>query len=172
MRLSLSVNGEHRFIASQPHDGFLNAHLNLAERPKENEHTKVIRVVGTELRESETLRLEWPTTELNSGDVIEIQLLPEGKGDEPSTIRKSSEHPDNLFSDLALAKEFMESTTQFEARLRELLRKSKAVEPSEEHKKIASAVGHVLAGLGQSLWYPILRRHKELIPESMKGELF
>jgi len=171
MRLCLSLNGVSRFVASRPSAGYLNAHLNMVERPKENDHSKKLRVVGIETRETETLRLEWPIVDLNVGDVVELRILPEGDGDTPCEIQKSSESPDNLFSNTALAKEFIEVASEFEGRVSELVRKWKGIEQADEHKKVALAVGAVLAEIGQRLWYPVFRRHKELVPDSMKGEL-
>ena len=53
--------------------------------------------------------MKWPVIELQIGDVVEIRVLPEGDGDTPSEIRKSSDAPSNLFSDGSLAKELLNS---------------------------------------------------------------
>lgn len=52
-----------------------------------------------------------------------------------------------------------------------LLEKSEKIELPDEYKKFQRAVGNVLYEHGASLLYPIYRRHKQLIPESLKGEL-
>ncbi len=49
--------------------------------------------------------------------------------------------------------------------------KSKAIESAEEHKRFALAVGCVVAQLGDSLLSPIYRRHQELVPDGVKGQL-
>jgi hypothetical protein len=51
------------------------------------------------------------------------------------------------------------------------LRKSKELEPADEHKKFALAWGSVIWELGQNLLQPVYRRHKEFIPEALKNEL-
>ena len=53
----------------------------------------------------------------------------------------------------------------------ELVGKSEATESAEEHKTFTTAVGRVLCELGDSLLYPVYRRHKELAPMIFKGEL-
>jgi hypothetical protein len=43
MRLSLTVNGTTRTIASLQGPGFLNAHVNMSDRPKEAERSNKVR---------------------------------------------------------------------------------------------------------------------------------
>jgi len=143
----------------------------MSDRPKESELRKKVRIDGTQTGETETVRLKWPTLDLEIGDVVELRVLPNGEGDPPSEIRKSSESPFNLFSSTELAKELLQAVSEFERRLSELHRKSKETEPADEHKKFTAANGAVLWELGQHFLYPIYRRHKGLIPDEMKGEL-
>src|SRR5438477_7408779 len=105
MRLSLSVNGHPRYTASVNGAGYLNAHVNMHSRPKENDYSRSVCVVGTETKETETVRMEWPVQTLHIDDVVEIKILPDhGVSDRPSEVRKSSEAPTNLFSNAELAK--------------------------------------------------------------------
>jgi hypothetical protein len=67
MRLSLKVNGNPRVVAAVRGPGYLSAHLNLHERPKDNDHSKTVRVVGIQTLETETVRFEWPEFNLSSG---------------------------------------------------------------------------------------------------------
>src|ERR1700730_3312635 len=98
MRLSLSVNGAHPVVASVSGPGFLSAHLNMNDRPKENGHTRKVRMRGTETGDTETISLTWPPVDLAVGDVLELRILPDGEGDAPSELRRSSESPSTLFS--------------------------------------------------------------------------
>jgi hypothetical protein len=59
----------------------------------------------------------------------------------------------------------------FQSRLMQMLDKSRSIESPEEHKQFALAVGYVLSQLGDSLLSPIYRRHTELVPDALKGEL-
>lgn len=171
MRLSLKVNGSPRVVAAVSGPGYLSAHLNLRERPKDNDYSKTVNIVGTQTLETETIRFEWPEFSLQVGDTAELNLLNDGAGDPPSAVRKSSESPNNLFSHPELAREVLSVVSDFESRLMQMLDKSKAVESAEEHKRFALAVGYVLAQLGDSILSPIYRRHKELVPDGLKGEL-
>lgn len=172
MRLSLSVNGDHNLIASIAGPGYLNAHLNMHDRPKEGDRSQIVRIVGTDTSsEAENIRLEWPAVDLKIGDTVELRVLREGEGDAPSEIRRSSEAPSNLFTNTELARELLQLVSDFDAGLLQLLARSEKVEPLDEHKRVRTAVGHVITELGHLLLYPIYRRHKELVPEEMKGEL-
>lgn len=171
MRLSMVVNGGNPIVASLPHPGYLSAHLNMSDRPKDNEHKRTIRLDGNETKETETVHLSWPSVELKVGDVVELRVLPDGEGSEPSEIRSSSESPYNLFSNAEMAKELLQAVSEFEERLSALLEKSKELEPADEHKKFTRAWGSIVWELGQNLLHPVYRRHKELIPDELKAEL-
>jgi hypothetical protein len=171
MRLSMAVNGEDPIVASLRRPGYLSAHLNMSDRPQDNEVTKSVRINGVETGETETVHLKWPSVDLKVSDVVELRVLPDGEGNEPSEIRRSSESPYNLFSSAELARELIQAVSDFEGRLSRLVQKSEELEPADEHKKFTRAWGSVVWELGQNLLYPVYRRHKELIPEELKNEL-
>jgi hypothetical protein len=171
MRLAMVVNDSNPVVASLPAAGYLSAHVNLSDRPQENKRENSATIAGFETRDSETVHLQWPSVNLKIGDVVELRVLPDGEGDDPSEIRKSSESPDNLFTRAELANELVQAVSEFEQRLREISAKSKELEPPEEHKKFMRASGRVTWELGQILLSPAYRRHKELIPHELRGEL-
>ncbi len=171
MRLSMAVNGSNPVVASLQRPGYLSAHLNLSDRPQDNERKNTARIFGIETGETETVHLKWPSVVLEVGDVVELRVLPDGEGNEPSETRRSSESPYNLFSSPELAEELVQAVSEFEGRLREIAGKSKELEPADEHKKFNRAWGSVIWELGQNLLYPVYRRHKELIPEELKHEI-
>ncbi|MFZ3211508.1 MAG: hypothetical protein WA188_08340 [Terriglobales bacterium] len=171
MRISLSINGIPPVTAAVNGPGYLNAHLNLHDRPKEDDNSKVVSVVGTQTLETETVGLDWPQSELQVGDVLEFRLLNDGEGDPPSKIRRSSEHPDNLLANAELAKELLALVSDFESRLWQFADKSEKTESPDEHKRFTYALGHVAMTLGKYFLYPIYRRRKELVPDELKGEL-
>jgi hypothetical protein len=143
----------------------------MSDRPKGHEDEKNLCLHGIETRETETLHWKWPSVKLKVGDVVELRVLPEGEGNEPSEIRRSSESPNNLFSNVELAKQVLRAVAEFEERLSKLLEKSEELEPADEHKKFTRAWGGVVYELGQSLLHPVYRRHKEFIPGTLKNEL-
>lgn len=171
MRLSLAVNGKTQSIASLQGAGFLNAHINLSDRPKEDERANTVRMQGRQTAETETVSMQWPTVEVHVGDVLEFRILPEGDGDAPIEIRKSTDAPSNLLSDHGLAKELLAVVSEFDKRLNEFLEKSQKIESGEEYSKVRRAIGAVMYETGQQLLYPIFRRHKGLIPPELQGEL-
>jgi hypothetical protein len=159
MRLSLSVNNAPSIVAALSGQGYLSTHLHMSNRPKDGDFSKHVRAVGIETSEKETVYMKWPTLDLNIGDVVQIKW-------------RSSEAPSNLFTDINLAKEVLLAVSDFEQRLTELVEESEKIEPADEHNKFKRACTTVAVGLGHSLLYPIYRRHKELVPEERKGELF
>jgi hypothetical protein len=99
MRISLSINGNPQYTASLSGAGYLSAHLNVRNRPKENHLSAVIRLDATDTSlETENVSMDWPSIPLHAGDVVELKLLPPGEGDPPSETRRTSEDPRNLFA--------------------------------------------------------------------------
>jgi hypothetical protein len=171
MRLSLNVNGTSRVIAAVDGPGYLTAHLNLYNRPKENDDSKTVGVSGIETHETETIYFYWPTAQLGIGDEVHIRILDDGQGDAPTRVRKSSEAPLNLFSNRTIASELLNVVAEFESRVMEIVRKSEDSESEDEHKKFTTAVTHVATDIAQKFLYPVYRRHPELVPDELKGEL-
>jgi hypothetical protein len=172
MRIAVSLGGKLQYTASLDGAGFLSAHLNLAHRPKESLTKRVIRVQGYDTNSpTETVSLSWPELKLDVGDTVQLEILGEGPGDAPAQRRNSTESPTNLLSNTAVAKELLDACQHFENRLLEIMKNASTLEPEEEHRKLKRAIGDVLVDLGEHLLSPIYRRHAELIPEPMKGEL-
>jgi hypothetical protein len=172
MRIAVTLDGQPQYIASLQGAGYLNAHLNLASRPNENVAKRVLRIVGYDTNSpTETVSLHWPELTLNSGDVVQLEVLDEGPGDAPAQRRSSVEAPTNLLSDSALAKDLLDICENFESRLFEFMERAAVIEPEEERQKLKRAVGKILVNLGEHLLSPIYRRHTQLIPQEMRGEL-
>ena len=172
MRIEAKLNGTAKYVAQISGAGFLNAHLNLANRPKENRISSVLRVVGYDTNSpTETVSVKWPEISLALGDVVQLQLLDDGPGDPPVIRKSTSDSPSNLFSDASLAKDLLSLVGDFERNLLDLMRKSEVTEPPEEHQKFKRAVGHAIVDLGEHLLSPVYRRHPELVPEAMRGEV-
>jgi hypothetical protein len=172
MRIAATLNGTSKYVASVRGAGYLSAHLNLASRPKENETRSVLSVEGFDTNSpTETISVKWSEIALAVGDIVQLQVLEDGPADPPTIHRSTSESPSNLFSDANLAKELLSLCEDFEQRLFKLMEKSEGIEPAEEQKKFKRAVGHIVVDLGEHLLSPVFRRHPELVPEGMKGEL-
>jgi hypothetical protein len=172
MRITAKLNGATQYVAQVSGAGFLNAHLNLADRPKESSISCVLRVEGFDTNSpTETVSVKWPEISLAVGDIVQVQLLDDGPAD-PPVIRKSTiESPSNLFSNENLARDLLSLVGDFERRLFDLMERSEAIEPEDEHQKFKRAIGHAIVDPGKHLLSPVYRRHPELVPESMRGEL-
>jgi len=59
----------------------------------------------------------------------------------------------------------------FDDRIMQLVSKSKETEPADEHKELTRSVCAVAYEMGHRLQSPVYRRHKDLVPEFLKGEL-
>lgn len=172
MRIAVVLNGTAQHVAAIEGAGYLSAHLNLADRPKDGEVKRVLRVEGFDTNSAtETVSLKWPELALSLGDVVQLQVLDEGPGEEPASRRSTTESPLNLFSDETLARELLSLCEDFERRLFQLMEKAERIEPPEEHKKLKRAIGNIIVDLGEHFLSPVYRRHPSLIPDAMRGEL-
>ena len=167
----MAVNGATPIVASVPGPGHLDAWVSMKDRPNAKESGTIAAIRGFGTQEADSLSLKWPVVDLKIGDVVEIRLLPDGKGDAPNEVRRSSESPYNLLSSAQLAKELVQVVSEFEERISKLLEKSKELETPDEHRKFGLACAHVAWEVGQNFLYPVYRRHRELIPEELKGDL-
>lgn len=171
MRIAVMVNGVAKHVAGFNGAGYLNAHLNLANRPKEDQMKRVLRLVGYDTNSpTETVFLNWPEIALDAGDTVQLQVLNEGPADSPSSSRTSTELPTNLFSDEVLAKELIALCEDFQEKLFQMMRKSEAVEPTEDHERFKRAIGNVVADIGDHFLRPVWRRHADLVPDALRGE--
>ena len=125
--------------------------------------------IGMEMHESETVRLSWRETNLQIGHTVEFSVLSDGEGDPPAEAHKSSGIAQQLILQPELARDVVSLVSTFDAQLMQLIKESNDSE--SEHKKFALAVGHAVAELADRLLYPIYRRHRELAPDELKGEL-
>jgi hypothetical protein len=143
----------------------------MTDLPKGNGQVQWFSVSGFDSKqEPDKAHLQWQRTDLRIGDVMELRILPEGDGDPPIVMQGRKQDSSNLLTNADLARELLEVVREYEGKLMALLDKAEEIESKEEHRKLASAVFRVIGEQGNHLLYPIYRRHKELIPESEKGE--
>ena len=76
-----------------------------------------------------------------------------------------------IIKDGKLAKEIADATSQYQDQLIASLEYAKQVESTEDYKRLSLTFGHVLATLGQSILFPIYRRHPALTPDILKETL-
>jgi hypothetical protein len=107
----------------------------------------------------------WEAGKLSVGDKVEIRLLAVGEADPPTTVRRSSESPRNLFSNADQARCLLTAINTFDAELMGVIEHARGAEPKEEFDRIVQAIGAVLVEMDQRLISPTLRRHPELLEE-------
>ena len=109
---------------------------------------------------------------LSVGDKVEIRLLPVGEADPPTTVRRTSESPRNLFSDADQARRLLTAIRTFDAELASIMEHARAVEPKVEFDRIAQAIVAVVVEVDQRLITPTLRRHPQLLEEEAFKKLW
>lgn len=170
MRLSVAVNGLARLTASLAGVGYMKAILNMRNLRNDQDFGARLQVDAIDTSQAaENVRLNWQTIRLSVGDVVELRILEDGIGDPPTEQKKASEMPTNLLTQSALAKEVIDAVADCDKRLWELAVKAEQSEPPDEYEKFSRVVRRLIYEHG-ALLYPIFRRHKELIPDELRGE--
>jgi hypothetical protein len=164
MRLSLSINDRHVARASLEANGWLGAHISLSNGIKSDEPANRVWLAASDISEDpNNVYSTWEPVTVSVGDKIEIQILPDGESDPPSTVTKTSASADNLFSDIGQARLLLETIKTCDKALCEVADRAVGIESDDELHKIRRAVGSLLAEIDQQLISPTLRRHPELL---------
>ena len=170
MRLSLAVNGQQKACASLTTKGWLSAHVSLSHEVESSPDDRVwLNAIDTS-EEPNTTHSSWGGIPLVLGDKVEIEILADGESDAPSEVSRTTDNPNNLFSNSAQARQLLDSVKTCDMVLQDILDRAKDVEPEDEFKKLALAVGSILVELDRQLISPTLRRHTDLLhlAEEMK----
>jgi hypothetical protein len=172
MRLSLSVNARPIARAALEAKGWLGAHVSLSRGMESSEPSNRVWLDAIDTSEEpNSIHSAWEGVPLSIGDKIEIEVLPDGVADSPTTITRTSESPKNLFSDIQQARLLLAAIKICDTALMAVVNRANDVEPSDELHKIRLAVGSVLTEIDQQLISPTLRRHPELLPEAEEMRL-
>ena len=112
----------------------------------------------------------WDAVGLNVGDRIEIEVLPDGESDPPNSVSRTSDNPNNLFSDVEQARLLFAAIKTCDTALQEVAERARGAEPEDEFRRVALAIVSVISEIDRQLISPTLRRHPELlvIAEEMK----
>lgn len=94
---------------------------------------------------------------LSVGDKIEIKVLEDGESDPPNTVSRTSDSPNNLFSDVEQARLLLAAIKVCDRALWEVAERARGVEPEDELHKIVFAVGSVITEIDQQLISPTIR---------------
>jgi hypothetical protein len=103
-RLSLSVNDRHVANASLEAKVWLGAPVSLSHGVQSEYSDRVWLSATDHSEDPNSVHSTWDFVPLSIGYKIEIVVLPDGESDSPSEIRRTSESPKNLFSDIEQAR--------------------------------------------------------------------
>jgi hypothetical protein len=170
MRLQVSVNNNAPVRASLD-QGWLSVHLNLSSDDADRDSSKLRIVAIDKSQEPNSIISTWELGTLSIGDAAQIQVLNDGEADPPSEVKRTAESPNNLFADIAGARELLTAISVCDRELNAVLRRSQTAEPEDEFKKLALGIGAVFAELDRKLIQPTLRRHPELLVDAKEKGL-
>lgn len=164
MRLSLTVNERPIARASLVANGWLGAHVSLSQgvEPVESANRVWLNSMDTS-DDPNTEHSMWNAVTLNVGDKIEIEVLPDGESDPPNETSRTSDNPNNLFSDVDQARLLFTAIQTCDRALWEVVERARGVEPEEEFRRVMIAIGSVLTEIDRQLISPTLRRHPDLL---------
>jgi hypothetical protein len=172
MRLSLSVNDRHIARASLKAKGWLGAHVSLSQGMESNEPSNRVWISATDTSEEpNAIHSSWESVSLSVGDRIDIEVLPDGDSDAPITVTRSSESPNNLFSDVEQARLMLAAVKICDTELAKVLDRAQGVEPPDELDKIRLAIGTLFVEIDRQLILPTLRGHPELLSDAEEQKL-
>lgn len=150
--------------------GWLSAHVSLSHKVEPSSNDRVwLNAIDTS-DEPNTTHSSWGGFPLVLGDKIQIEVLADGESDAPREVSRTTDNPNNLFSNDAQARQLLDSVKTCDKALQEILDRAKDIEPEDEFKKLVLAVGSVLVEIDRQLISPTLRRHPDLLhtAEEMK----
>lgn len=172
MRLSLSINDRHIVRASLETRGWLSAHVNLSDGVESQEPPNRVWLIAYDKSEDpNSVTATWEGAALSVGDKVQIDVLPDGEADTPTSITRTSESPKNLFSNVEQARLLLSAISVCDAELSGVLDRAQEAEPPDELLKIRRAVADILWELDTKLITPTLRRHPELLAEAKEKKL-
>jgi hypothetical protein len=114
-------------------------------------HSRVWLVAYDESEEPNSVTATWEGVRLSIGDSVQIDILPDGEADTPTTITRTSESPKNLFSNVEQARLLLSAISVCDAELLGVLDRAKHAEPPDELLKIQRAVGEIIWELDSKL---------------------
>jgi len=171
MRLQVSVNNGVPVRASLQTEGWLSVHLNLSSDDTGSVPGRLIVQAIDKSDEPNSTFSTWELGTLSIGDTAQIQVLDDGEADPPTAVRRTSESPKNLFSNVDQARQLLTAISVCDKELGAVIQRSKTVEPEDEYAKIVQAIGGIICDLDRYLIQPTLRRHPELLAEAKEKKL-
>jgi hypothetical protein len=171
MRLQVSVNNGVPVRASLHAQGWLSVHLNLSSDDADGGYGRLRVQAIDKSNEPNSTYSTWDLGTLSIGDTAQIQILNDGEADSPTEVTRTSESPNNLFANVARARELLSAVSVCDKELMRVLDGSRSTESEDEFRKIASAIGSIVVEMDRRLIQPTLRRHPELTADARSKRL-
>ena len=172
MRVQVSVNNRTPVRASLNAKGWLGVHLNLSTNDGATPSDASFFVHAIDYSQGpNSISSRWDLQGLSTGDTAKVEVLDDGETDLPTKVERSAERSTSLFSNVDRARQLLSAIRVCDKELSAVLEGSQAVEPEDEFKKIAEAIGEIVIELDRKLIQPTLRRHPELLSEAQKTGL-
>ena len=171
MRLQVSINDGVPVRASLQGHGWLSVHFNLSSDDADSSSSRLWVQAIDNTDEPNSIISTWDIGSPLTGDTASIRILSDGEADPPTEINRTSDSPNYLFSNIDQARQLLSAITACDKELMAVLEGSQAVEPEDEFKKVARAIGTILSDLDRHLIQPTLRRHPELLREAQEKKL-
>ena len=171
MRVQVSVNNGVPVRASLENQGWLSVHLNLSSDDDADGSARLWAQAIDKSDEPNSTFSTWELGTLSIGDTTNIQVLNDGEADPPTEVRRTSESPKNLFSNVDQARQLLSAISTFDKELMAVVEQSRSIETKDEFMKIALAIGGIASDLDRCLIQPTPRRHPELFAEAKEKRL-
>lgn len=172
MRVQVAVNDGVPVRASLSSKGWLSVHLNFSSNGAEEESAGSLWVQAIDYAdEPNSVNSVWQIGGMSVGDKAEIHVLNDGEADSPTKVERSADRANNLFSNVDQARNLLSAISVCDKELMAVLDRSQMVEPEDEFRKIAQAIGGIIAEFDRNLIQPTLRRHPELLADAQEKKL-
>src|ERR1700694_2999960 len=142
MRVQIAVNDGVPVRASLSSNGWLSVHLNFQTGDQAESSSGSIQAVSIDCsNEPNSVHSVWDIGKLSVGDKAEIRVVADGEADPPTEVTRSTQSPSNLFSNVDEARRLLKAISACDKELIAVIEQSQTVEPEDEFKKIATAIG-------------------------------
>ena len=169
MKIRITINNKYLATTEVVGKGHLGAHINLDDKEGTDNPEMDISLGGYDTNDKkETKYLKWHGSELQAGDNITIEIMPEAQSDAPSEVRSSLTDKKTISTSEEQAEKILKAAYSCNEILNELLLELKNELQDSEYKKIVFGVGGVINEVFSSIAEPIYRKHPDKLPEEFK----
>ncbi len=169
IKIRIGINGHHISTGEICGKGHLGAYINIDNKIGYGQPKMDIALNGYDTNNPEdTKYLKWLGSDLEAGDNITIEVMPEAPADVPLEIKSSLKEKKSLSTIEEDAELILNAAYSCNVLLTDLLKGLKNEFSVEDYKKLAYGVGKVISEVFSSIAEPIYRKHPSKVPEELK----